>query len=45
MSQHIAETAGRRIAGQRASLPQALFASVVIGITAGALTYRFLRSA
>jgi hypothetical protein len=44
VSTHVAETAGRRIAGQRASVPQALFASVLVGAAASILTYRFLRS-
>ena len=44
MSERVAETAGRRLTGQRASFPQALFASVLVGAAASVLTYRFLRS-
>jgi hypothetical protein len=44
MSERVAETAGRRIAGERATV-QALFASIVVGAAASVLTYKLLRSA
>jgi hypothetical protein len=43
MSSRAAETAGRRLAGERASRTQALFTAAVVGIGAAALTYKLLR--
>lgn len=43
MTSHAAETAGRRVAGERASRTRALMAAGVVGVGAAVLTYKLLR--
>ena len=43
MSSQAAETAGRRLAGERVSRARALLAAGVVGVGAAALTYKLLR--
>jgi hypothetical protein len=43
MSHLLSRVVGERISGKRPSPPRAAGAAVVIGTTAGALTYRLLR--
>jgi len=43
MTSTAAETAGRRLAGERVSRTRALFTAAVVGVGAAALTYKLLR--
>ncbi|HEY2219505.1 MAG TPA: hypothetical protein VGH35_09200 [Gaiellaceae bacterium] len=43
MTSHAAETAGRRLAGERVSRTRALIAAGVAGVGAATLVYKLLR--
>jgi hypothetical protein len=43
MTSTAAETAGKRLAGERVSRTRALYTAAVVGIGAAALTYKLLR--
>jgi hypothetical protein len=43
MTSRAAETAGKRLAGERVSRTRALYTAAVVGIGAAALTYKLLR--
>jgi hypothetical protein len=43
MTSHAAETAGRRLAGERPSRTRAVIAAGVVGVGAAVLTYKLLR--
>jgi hypothetical protein len=44
LEESVLRTAGRRLAGERASRPQAFLAASVAAVTAGIAVYRLLRS-
>jgi hypothetical protein len=44
LTAYAGKAVGGRLAGRRASRPQALFVSITAGVVAASLTYRWLRS-